>query len=168
MPRRPRPTVEELVARFDQIPGVREHREGAEARRLQKEQEYTRLEAPMLAEIAALGFMVTSLWEIVNNPAPLPPAFVEALLAWLPRFDVDRLKEGVVRCLTAACEPFDGRPLVDCYNHTRDEGLKWAILNTVACAHPHSIDDWLEEIRDTTAGDTLQRISRAAPDGRDR
>jgi hypothetical protein len=54
--------------------------------------------------------------------------------------------ESAVRALAASQEGFDGRPLVQCFEATQDEGVKWAVINTMVCAKPHSINDWLAKL----------------------
>ena len=95
------------------------------------------------------------------NPstAPLPVDAIEILRSALPQLDDAGLKESVVRAMGTAKQPFDGRPLVTCFQQTNDEGLKFAILNTIALATPYSIDDGLARIRNTTQGETLRNRS---------
>jgi hypothetical protein len=66
----------------------------------------------------------------------------------------------VVRQLAVAAEPFDGRPLVELFEGTTSwYFLRWAILNTIACAMPHSIDAWRHKARrDAWIEKTLQAI----------
>lgn len=138
----------------------RRQQEKLEALR-QAELEDERRFAPLLHELAEAGFEAPTIYEIPGRYAPLPAAAVEILLRTFPTFSDDGLKEVVIRQLSAAAEPFDGRSLVECFAESTSSSLRWAILNTVACARPHSIGEWLREARnDTYIEKTLRGIGQ--------
>lgn len=72
---------------------------------------------------------------------------VEILLSWLSGCHEERIQEMLVRALAAAKSSFDGRHLVTCFESTSDEGVRFAVLNTIAVARPYSIDSWMEKAR---------------------
>lgn len=111
----------------------------------QGELESKRIFAPLVRRLGNAGFKEASLKEITSRYAPLPSMAVGILLDSLVDFDDDSAKEMVVRQLAASAQPFDGRPLVACFDDTTDGSLRWAVLNTIACAKPHSIDCWLAD-----------------------
>lgn len=114
---------------------------------------------PCLDELHRLGFAGESLEAIVKTYSPLPERAVKVLLSFLDQFTDPRHVESVVRALGAAAHPFDGRPLARCFESTDDEALKWAIANTIALAHPHSIEEWLSGLRKSPYWDkTLQEL----------
>ena len=70
-----------------------------------------------------------------------------------------RFLETLIRGLGAAARPFDGRPLIKCYDTFKDDNLRWVIANTIALARPHSIDNWLEDaLRNPVLGKTLREL----------
>lgn len=117
--------------------------------------------APLLRELAHAGFKAQTIYDIPGQYAPLPSAAVEILLESIPAFSDDGSKEVVVRQLSAAAEPFDGRALVACFGESTSSTLRWAVLNTIACARPHSIGTWLNQARrDTYIERTLRGIGQ--------
>lgn len=102
----------------------------------------------IMMDLRKLGVNAASIEEMTRQYAPLPSHVIEALLEWLPKTHHDRINESIVRALGAAQSPFDGNALVQCYEASNDEGLRFAILNTIALARPHSIDDWLQKMRE--------------------
>lgn len=154
-----RQTAAELMAELQADPAFQAREAAAAQKRQAREQERTRLYAPLLSALDEIGIHGPSLQEVVQRFAPLPNRAVEILLAGLVDLDDPRAKETVIRALGAAKQPFDGRSLVDCYARTDDEGLKFAILNTIALARPHSIDEWLSAMEHTSAGETLRNLA---------
>ena len=98
----------------------------------------------MLELLHVQGFDAESIEDLVKKFAPLKDVVVEILLDALRNCMEDRMCESYVRALAASEQPFDGKPLVACLQRTSDESLRWAVINTVALAKPHSIDDWLD------------------------
>ena len=152
-------TAGEFMAELQKDPAFRERqRKAAEKLRL-REREYERLFAPLLAKLSNEGANCATLHELVERCAPLSEGVVNILLLALPEFGDARAAESVARALGAAEKPFDGRPLTECFERTSDEGLKFAVLNTIALAHPHSIDRWLASVHGTWVEETLRRLS---------
>ncbi len=127
----------------------------------QAELEAERIFAPLMRKLARAGFDAPSIYDVAERYVPLPRAAVEILLSYITSFDDDNAKEDIVRQLVAPEQPFDGRPLVDCFESTTNSSLRWAILNTIACARPHSIDEWLRTaLRDTWIETTMRALGR--------
>jgi hypothetical protein len=154
-----RKTAAELMAELQGDPAFRQRELEAEQERLRRERQNSLLLEPLSTKLREHGLQGASLEEIVQKSAPLPSKAIEVLLLGLSELGDARASEGVVRALGAAKEAFDGRLLVACFERTDDEGLKWAILNTIALTSPHSIDDWLEATHNTPRGETLRRLS---------
>lgn len=120
----------------------------AEKRQRHAEHE-ARLDAitkPILDDLRSMGVATDSIEEMLRRCAPLPPQIVQILLGWLPRIQEDRVKESLIRALGAAKEPFDGRPLVDCFLHDKLGTLRFPIANTIVEARPFGIADWVAEV----------------------
>lgn len=128
-------------------------------RRLERQSKRKEIRATLLRKLADAGYHGSSLEEIVERNSPLSSKFVETLLALLPETSDARVQEMMVRHLIDSAEPFDGRALVECFGKTDDEGLRWAILNTIAIERPHSINDWIAATRDSWIGEELRKLS---------
>ena len=102
---------------------------------------------PVLDELCTAGFPGTSVQDVTAKYAPLPEPAVGILIDFLNNCDEEALQNTLVRALGAAAAPFDGRLLTDLYDQTWSEALRFAILNTIAMAKPHSIDEWIEAAR---------------------
>ncbi|MGO8753387.1 MAG: hypothetical protein ACLQNE_46215 [Thermoguttaceae bacterium] len=117
------------------------------------------IERPIMDELRKVGVAAASVDEMVKGYAPLSPQIVQVLLDWLPRVQEDRIKESMIRALGAAKEPFDGRPLADCFMHDTSETLRWPIANSMAIARPLEISDWLvEAVKNRLFGSARQML----------
>jgi hypothetical protein len=152
-------TVEEIWAELNKDPKFRKRQRGRDEKLREAQLEDDRIYAPVLRELARAGFETPSLYELADHYAPLPSEAVKVLLGSLSGLPDDRSKEMVIRQLATVAEPFDGRPLVACFDATSDEALKWAILYVISQTKPHSIDDWLKGARGTWIEETLRRLS---------
>lgn len=151
--------MEEVWAELSKDPNFRKRQQELKEKLRQAQLEDDRIYAPVLRELARAGFETPSLYELADYYAPLPSGAVEVLLGSLSGLPDDRSKEMVIRQLATVAEPFDGRPLVACFDATSDESLKWAILYVISRTKPHSIDDWLRAARGTWIEETLRRLS---------
>ena len=140
-------TAAELMAKLQSDPEYQRRTAEKERRLREREKTDRHVFEPCLAELLRLGFVGESVEDIVEQYSPLPETAVSELLSFLPELKDPRQIESVIRALGASARPFDGRPLTRCFESTDDEALKWAIANTIALAHPHSIDNWLSELR---------------------
>jgi hypothetical protein len=140
-------TAGQLMNELENDPEFLKQRAERTVRRNQRRKAMFDDERPILERLKYAGFEVESLEEIAPKFAPLPDVLVETLLDCLPLCEHDRNREWVIRSLGAAKDRFDGRPLISSYKSTYDEGVRFAVLNTIAMTKPHSIDTWLEAAR---------------------
>lgn len=114
---------------------------------------------PVIDDLRRQGVLVQSVQELIERHAPLSPDVVSILSDWLPKITDDQVREGLVRALGAASEPFDGSILVDCFNSTSSESLRWAIANTIAEVRPLGISVWLvTAVTKVELGDSRQML----------
>lgn len=152
-------TAAELMAKLQSDATYQEREAEKDRAREQRQKSFEQSFRPFLTELHRLGLQGNSLQEIVKGHSPLPDDPVDVLLSALRSFSEPRLLESVVRALGAAAHSFDGRPLARCFESTDDEGLKWAIANTIALTDPHSIEEWLGELRNSPHWNkTLQEL----------
>lgn len=131
-------------------------------RREVRMEQYRDQERPILEELIFKGFDAPSVFEAARNYAPLPDEMVEILLGGIEKTSDLKLLEVLIRGLGNVARPFDGRPLVRCYESSNDCNLQFAVLSTIALARPHSIDEWIEKIRQHPIhGKTLRELEKA-------
>lgn len=136
-------------------------RQEAERERKQQERErhFAASEQPVLQELRVSGYYADSLTDMLDKYCPLPQGIVDVLLKAVANSSDTKLLQALIRALAAADQPFDGRPLLRCYETFNDYALRWAIGNTIGAARPHSIDDWLQEaLKDPVLGSTLRDV----------
>lgn len=156
--KRQRKTAAELMDELNRDQEYCARRASSVQRLQQAEERHAELWQPYLAELGRRGFPGETLPEIVLNHTPLPPTAIAVILDAVTALQDDRMKETAVRALGASDRPFDGTTLESTYNATSDEGLRWAILNTIALTNPSCIADWLRSMRGTVAGETLANL----------
>ncbi len=136
-------TAAELLAKLNQNPEF----VAREARRAREEASnvarFESLAAPILQDLRALGVSPSSLDRLAHEYAPLSTDIVKVLLKWIPRIADDYLQESIIRSLGATRARFDGKPLIEAFENSQSEGLRWAIANTIAEARPTGVVDWL-------------------------
>jgi hypothetical protein len=154
-------TAEELMTELMKDPAYVKKMKEKEARRNKRAEIAKALEQPILAKLSSCGFECNSINELVNEYSPLPATAVAILLSEVPLATDDGIRLELIRALGASAIRFDGRPLADCYDSQRDLNTRWVILNTIALAHPHSIEGWLEAARkDPWVERTLRELGR--------
>jgi HEAT repeat protein len=161
-------TAKELLANLNQDPEF----VAREARRAQEEASnvarFQALAAPILQDLGDIAVTPSSLDRLAHEYAPLSADIVEVLLKWLPAVTDRHVKESLVRALGATAKRFDGKPLIEAFESTQSEGLRWAIANTIAEARPAGVTDWLlGVVQDQSYGDARQMLllalARLAP-----
>jgi hypothetical protein len=161
-------TAEELMNQLKSDPDFVRQEAAREEKWRQRREASTRVAAPVVTDLNKEGFDGESIQSIVENHAPLPARAIDILLKWLQLLseqDLEdnsvqaKLADSVARALSATTLSFDGRPLANCFERTNDEGLRWAIANTIALTSPHSIDAWLtEKLKHRYWGKTLREL----------
>lgn len=137
-------TAEELMAKLANDPEYQERRRRRDDKSRRRREYHAELVGPILERLRQAGFAADSIQDAVKQFAPLPQDVVDIILASLETCPDNRIRESLIRALAAAAQPFDGRLLVKCYDTTKDdEGVRFAILNTIALIKPYSIEDWL-------------------------
>lgn len=139
-------TAEEIMAEQQRDPEFQRRAAEKLKRRQEREAAHALLEKPVLAELETLGFKIDSVYRLAKTYGWLPKPVVETLLKWVAQATDKHLLEALIRQLAAAKKPFDGTVLAKCFDGTKDPTLQWVIVNTIASAKPHSIDDWLKKL----------------------
>ena len=141
-------TAKELMDQLAADPEYQQIRakKNEKSRRLREQLEL--IEQRMLIRLEEAGFSGDSIESIVKKYAPLPAVVVGILLECLKECSEGRIQESLVRALGAAEHPFDGQLLTQLFAATSSEGLRFAILNTIALIRPTSIEELLETVRE--------------------
>ena len=105
----------------------------------------------------ATGNPVTSHAALQN--VPLSVTVVDVLLKWLRQTEQEEVQTAIVRSLTACGVEFDGAILVELFENTSSESLRWTIANTIAEARPVGIAGWLlRVVPDSSYGEARQML----------
>ena len=156
---KPRKTAAELMSELEKDPAFLRRSAERQHRLDERQLKVDVALSPLIRNLNENGFPGSTLNEVVERNAPLPVNAVELLLACLPQLHEERSLESIIRTLGAASVTFDGRPLIECFQRSSDESVRWAVVNTIALTHPHSIDEWLnEKLRHEYWGKTLREL----------
>ncbi len=164
VPRRGPITAGELLDRLERDPAYQAHQRELARRRAQALEEYLRIAAPVLDELAAAGLAVPSVGALVEGDRDRWRKAVPILLRWLPLIDDPRVKEDIVRTLTVKwAKPSAAAPLIQEFTHAPPApGLKWAIGNALSIVADDSVfDDLVALLRDKRHGDDRQMLAEA-------
>ncbi len=143
-----RQTAEEIVSRLEVDPEYQKRMSARKVRLRRLEVEDARIWQPIKADLLAARYAVDTVDDLMHA-GRLPSDLVEILLNWLPRLEDKGTLEIMIRGMAAVNEPFDGSELVKCFERMEHEpGLQWVIANTIACSKPHSIDEWIDRLRE--------------------
>lgn len=132
-------TAAELAAELSSDPGFQAAQREREASRLERVEANMRAAQPLLADLAELGFEVSSPADLYNKSMDYRRA-LPLLLHWLPRLDNNDVKETVVRALTVRwARPDAARPLFIELASADTPNLRWAIASAleVVCGPEH-------------------------------
>ena len=120
-------------------------------------------ERAAMMRLAAQGYAANSLNELVERYAPMPGPLADALVDLLSSVDHPNVREGVVRALGATLAGFNVRPLLELFEQTPSDSLRWAIANTLAEARPSDVASWaLQAVQDVRYGKAREMLALAA------
>jgi len=152
-------TAAEIIAEQNANPEFLRKQAARAKRRQEQAERFAELERPVIDRMKALGFDASSITDAIHKYSPLSELLVELLLDSISQSSEVKLLQWLIRALAAAGRPFNGQPLIECYHKSNDIELRWVILNTIACAKPHSIDDWIAKVsQDPYVAETLQKL----------
>jgi hypothetical protein len=134
-----------FMAELNADPVYEERRYAQEQAQAARDRAVAEIARPLLRELAIAGAPVTALHELPARYAPLPSSIVRVLLDWLPRIPDAHVQEQMIRALAAAKDPFAGTVLVELFDASQIELLRWAIANTIAEARPTGIAAWVAQ-----------------------
>jgi hypothetical protein len=174
MTRTPDRSAVEVNARLEADPAyvaVRDAREREREARLEGER---RASAPLLSDLAAIGFTVESVWDLLSDSRPYTQA-LPVLLEHLERGGYPpRVMEAIGRALAVKPAVRYWDRLMAAYERAEDEGAREGIAVALdACATRQQIADLMNLVRKRRGGDDsylyfLARIMKlGGPEGRE-
>lgn len=143
MKKKKRISAAELMAQLQQDPEFLALQEIKQMERTRQEAEFKELERPILEELQRIGVVVSSLSELPSRYAPISAEVVQILLRWIPVVTDEKIQEWLVRVLASTKVPFDGAPLIDLFEKTKSDNLRWVIANTLSLTHPTGVTEWV-------------------------
>lgn len=155
--------VNAFIKRLIKDPNTKLYMEQRKQQRKESEYRIREAEAPVLEELARLGFQVNKLSDWVNSNYQVPPQVIDVLMKWLPIVAHVRIQEMIIRSLGAPERLYDGRPLAELYERIdTPEGLRWVIGNTIECALPTNITEWVvSTVQNASYGGARSRLCLA-------
>ena len=165
--------IQERAERLRTDPDYRAKVESVEAERAERVKRLRDAEKPLLADLAALGLDVETVWNL-RGREPYPDGTVEVLLRHLASPLPDRVREGIARALAVVEVRWAWPNLAQAYRNEMSpmdsgvrQGLAEALLVT---AHREVADDLVSLIHDRTLGTSrvllLRAVSRLRLPGR--
>lgn len=130
------------------------------ARRAEEEElqariaESLRIEAPLRADLAAVGVNVESVWDLVNTSTPYPKA-LPILLDHLQRDYPPGIADGIARALAVPPARFAWNVIVDLYRKAPENRAKGGLAAALAAMVDDALwPELLELIRDRSNGES--------------
>jgi hypothetical protein len=161
----PPKTAGELLDELERDPEYLARKEGMQRERENNRRTYAEHGRPMHAELAAAGYEVDSVMQLVDLGVEYKGA-IPILLKWLPQVAFPPLKEGIVRMLSVPwAKPSAVGPLLREFK--RDDpsttpSVRWAVGNALEVLADDSIfEDLSQFATDRRYGDARQMIIRA-------
>jgi hypothetical protein len=159
----------ELMSRLNNDPDwVRENAERVVRRKAaadKLDEELRPEETPLLADLAAVGVKVDSVWELVNTKWPYPAA-IPVLAAHLQRVRHPVLREGIGRALTVPeARGTAARVILSELQRPYGESpysVRWVLANALTVAGDDSMVDEIKAlIADNRYADVCERLKTA-------
>jgi hypothetical protein len=156
----------ELMAELQKDPDFVARARRREQQSKQNVEVYTRAAAPILKELAARGFPVSSIGELRQRKLDYRPV-IGLLLHWLPRIADWDVKEDIVRTLSVPwAKPQAAAVFVEEFRKTPEgseaASFRWAIGNGLSIVADDAVfDDLVELARDTRFGRAREMLALA-------
>lgn len=161
--RKSRKKAAELVAELRSEPGFGVQERQREEQRLQEIEETRRAAAPVIAELADLGFDVSSISELPQRGTSYERA-LPALLKWLRAVSHPNVKEAIVRALSVPFAESAAPPLVAEFRRAapNQAALKWAIGNALEVVADDAVfEDLVKLVQDKSHGKAREMLAVA-------
>lgn len=143
------------AGRYDAVVDQRQRRDLERSRSIA---ELGEAESPLVADLVAAGFEVSSVWDLVNAASPYPQA-IPVLLSHLDHDYPVRIREGIARALAVREAHSGWNRLLRAYSEAPHpegpvSGIRYAFSLTLAAAADESNVDDLVRLAGDEANDT--------------
>jgi hypothetical protein len=160
-------TAAEHMALLQKNPEWVAHNAKTEARLKERREQSRKEQSRLLAELAAIGIRVESVWDFVNT-ADKYPAAIPILLRHVRSPYSKRIKEGIIRALTVNyAGPEVLRELIKQFCEQTDHSpnsLKWVLGNAISeVATPADAETVIALAMDPSHGDSRDAITQRLP-----
>lgn len=164
-------TAADLMAELQKDPEFQLRAQKREHEQRAATERYAVAAAPLLEELAAIGFRVKTVGQLRQNRANYKGA-IDVLLRWLPRVRDEHLKEDIVRTLSVPwAKPEAVAPLLTEFRAVNDPagtGIRWAIANALeVLADDRVLDDIVALVQEPKYGKSRQMLTLALAKMRD-
>ncbi len=156
-------TANDIMDRLLNDPKYCEMMKEKKLRRSIRHHDLENIERPIIQELERSGVHVEDISDLIRKYAPLSPEIVKILLSWISKIEHDNVLDMLIRALAAPAEPYDGSPLATLFEVTNSlYGLRWVIGNTIECAVPTNITEWVvSTVQNASYGNDRSRLCLA-------
>lgn len=161
----PPKSAAELMAELQQDPEYIARTRQREQQQRKNTETYARAVAPVLKDLAAEGFRVSTIGELRQSKLEYRSA-VAILLQWLPQISDLQVKEDIVRTLSVPwARPEAAQTLIEEFKRADDAtapGLRWVIANGLAIVADDSVfDELVQLVEDRGYGKAREMLALA-------
>lgn len=159
-------TLDDLLNRCPEWVAENAAREAAHA---EKEAMFDRIEAPIVADMLAIGFDIRSVWDFVNTKERYPLA-IPVLLKHLELGYHERIHEGIIRALMTPDARGKAEDIILGHLlHEKNKNIRWVLAHALTViASKKQLEDIqalhdnpaFEDVKERLAA-TLKRLTRA-------
>jgi hypothetical protein len=154
-------TAAEALARLQSDPEWVAKRAQEEAERQRLAAETRRAEGDLVSDLRAAGFVLDSVWDLVNTASPYPAA-IPILLEHFPRSYPGRVREGIARALAVREAKQYWQRLLNWFRSEHDRHAKDGLAVALGVlADDEHFDDVVQIVRDTAHGTSRAFLLRA-------
>lgn len=162
MAKKPRRTAAEFMAELQANPEWVAQNAAREAKRAAAKAQFRIEEEPIIADLAAAGFEVDSVWDLVNTNRSYPTT-IPVLLDHLRRSYHARIREGIIRALTVKeAKGIAGGDLLNELRQETESENRWALANALTVVAERDDVPALQALLDDPAyADVSERLGEA-------
>lgn len=155
-------TAGELMARLEKDPEYQARMAAEEKEMAEKKAKLRELQKPVFEDLQRIGVVASSLPDLIHKYAPLPKEIVQILLKWVPVAEDEDIQEWLVRALAGTRVKYDGSALIELFEKTQSETLRWVIANTLESARPLNVTEWvIDAVMNPSYGDAREMLALA-------
>lgn len=155
-------TAAELWEELEHDPEYQRRKAEEDARLELLSQQYRREQKLLILDLANVGILVESVWDLVNSREGYAKA-IPVLLAHLDKSYSERTTEGIIRALTIKhARGKAGKKLLKMFRGEKNKDLRWVIGNALSVvAAPDDTEEVVDLLRDVRFGESRSELTHA-------